>query len=460
MPGAENSQANAQVLMTAYNNFNNQLKTATDDEKMQLAKFIAANPDIFSPFEDISIYKDSLSLYKITASSTTPEIKLSDFDAGVKIRVTKLLISSVVTIALGASTGGIAFAACAIITIRCMYDLDDYCIINLAEIVDRIGSFSLTASKGTSSNNFTKGRQYSIYVRSDYRNLYSADISSNSTVISSIVSGLNSLHNIWDKINSYLPVTVLGATIVPKLNGESVDLSKVTTYGQKNEPVSTAFLSLQDISNSNVTATVDNSGSVLKVTFNTTATTNQDFTYNVVYTNPDADNYSQSFSGTVIVNTGHTIGESFGGGIVAYILQSGDPGYNASVQHGLIAAPSDQSTGIGWGCDSTTSSATGTAIGTGLSNTNIIVFMCGVGTAASICKNYTGGGYNDWYLPSIYELETLYNNKTTIGGFASAYYWSSSEGGMDASYGQNFANGATIYIYKYSTYSVRAIRTF
>ena len=46
----------------------------------------------------------------------------------------------------------------------------------------------------------------------------------------------------------------------------------------------------------------------------------------------------------------------------------------------------------------------------------------------SISANaYTGGGYADWYLPSIDELNKLSLNKTDIGGFATERYWSSTE---------------------------------
>jgi hypothetical protein len=109
-------------------------------------------------------------------------------------------------------------------------------------------------------------------------------------------------------------------------------------------------------------------------------------------------------------NNGNTvsIGQNYQGGIVFYVDNTG--------QHGLIAAPSNQASGVLWGCyASNIPGAEGTAVGTGMQNTIDIVTGCNENTAADICFNLQLGGYSDWYLPSKDELVLMYENLYQIG---------------------------------------------
>ena len=164
------------------------------------------------------------------------------------------------------------------------------------------------------------------------------------------------------------------------------------------------------------------------------------------------------------------IGQKYQGGIIAYFLVSGDPGFDANIKHGLIAATEDQSTGIRWyNGTNTTTGATKTAIGSGLSNTNTIITSQGepkTSYAAGLARAYTGGGYTDWYLPSKDELNVLYLNRIAIGGFTVNKYWSSTEVLDNFSvyaWIQGFANGMNGLEGsgpKNFLYYVRAVRAF
>ena len=149
---------------------------------------------------------------------------------------------------------------------------------------------------------------------------------------------------------------------------------------------------------------------------------------------------------------------------MVYILIPGDLGYDENAQHGLIASTSDQSTGIQWYNNFfINTGASGTAIGTGLSNTNTIITSPGATAtsyAAGLARAYTGGGYTDWYLPSKDELNKLYLNRSAIGGFASYYYWRSTEYVYSRAWYQSFDDGDQIQAMKDVTYYVRAIRAF
>jgi len=169
---------------------------------------------------------------------------------------------------------------------------------------------------------------------------------------------------------------------------------------------------------------------------------------------------------TVTVNP-VVVGDSYGGGIVAYIFVDGDPDYVPGETHGLIAAIDDQSTeeGIIWAIEdyqNTEVEGTLLTIGSGSANTDKIIAQNGVGItyAAGLARAHDGGGYTDWFLPSKDELDKLYLNKVEIGGFGS-FYWSSSEyGANNYAWYQHFYNGNQYNYLKGNAYRVRAVRAF
>lgn len=171
--------------------------------------------------------------------------------------------------------------------------------------------------------------------------------------------------------------------------------------------------------------------------------------------------YNGSSWETFAVGT-HFIGESYGGGIVFWV--------DATGQHGLIAATSDQSTGLQWynGTNRVTN-ATGDGVGAGKMNTSVIIAMqtndnTAGSFAALLCADLliTSGGvdYGDWYLPSVYELNLMFLQKATIGNFTSNFYWSSTEDNSSNAWFQNFFNGGQNNSFKFNTFYVRAVRAF
>jgi len=168
-------------------------------------------------------------------------------------------------------------------------------------------------------------------------------------------------------------------------------------------------------------------------------------------------------NGTNISSGTLAIGDSYQGGIIFWL--------DATGQHGLIAATTDQSTGVRWyaGTNGNTQ-AKGDGLYAGKANTSIIIAaQVAIGDdnatyAARICNELqiTEGDkiYGDWYLPSKYELNLLYLQKTAVGGFASAYYWSSTEYDNFSAWKQNFDGGNQVSSIKVNTYCVRAVRAF
>ena len=171
----------------------------------------------------------------------------------------------------------------------------------------------------------------------------------------------------------------------------------------------------------------------------------------------------QVYNGTAWFSTVHFIGESYGAGIVFYVYDNG--------QHGLIAATADQNgvATIKWyGGSYTNTRARADGVGAGFKNTAIIIAnqgpVDGNAFAATVCNEYSvtvaGVTYADWYLPSKYELNLLYLQKTVVGGFANDYYWSSTEFDNNNAWQQYFSSGFMFYYYKWDLDRVRAVRAF
>lgn len=163
----------------------------------------------------------------------------------------------------------------------------------------------------------------------------------------------------------------------------------------------------------------------------------------------------------------YSVGQTALGGKIAYILQPGDPGYDANVQHGLIATSADISESAQWGCVGTRlTGALASAIGSGNQNTIDIITECPTsGIAAQLCAELTLGGYSDWYLPSKDELNKLYLNRVAIGGFTTtagfSNYWSSTQFDFNnPAYQQAFESGAQNGSEKDAYHRVRAVRSF
>ena len=152
-----------------------------------------------------------------------------------------------------------------------------------------------------------------------------------------------------------------------------------------------------------------------------------------------------------------SIGMSYAGGIIFDLDSSG--------QHGMVCAPSDQG-GYLWGCFNVSIPGTSSSVGSGSTNTAIIVANClERPIAASVCSDLVLNGYSDWFLPSIGELSLMLSrlHSQGIGGFGQGWYWSSTQHISDWStvYYIPFASGSVGDIRKdYDYLRVRAVRAF
>ena len=154
------------------------------------------------------------------------------------------------------------------------------------------------------------------------------------------------------------------------------------------------------------------------------------------------------------------------GGIIFY-----DKGNNSDGWRYLEAAPVEVEFIAKWSAMNTFVANTQTAIGSGKSNTQIILdtYIRTAGewdTAVQLCDELDFGGFDDWFLPSIDELNQMYGQlkRRNIGNFQDRHYWSSTGSRTNniwestGAYALNFGDGRAELGSRTSAVYVRPIR--
>ena len=135
------------------------------------------------------------------------------------------------------------------------------------------------------------------------------------------------------------------------------------------------------------------------------------------------------------------------------------------------AAPSASQVQRSWATggnqSSAVSGADATAIGFGSQNTIDIVAQSGnvsATSAAAYASGYEYGGFSDWFLPSLDELQELYAiedlDPGTIPGLLGSNYWSSTEHSATQAKYENLGDGGQGFSAKSNALYVRPVRAF
>ncbi|MEQ3498629.1 hypothetical protein ABMY20_02600 [Tenacibaculum sp. SSH1-16] len=234
--------------------------------------------------------------------------------------------------------------------------------------------------------------------------------------------------------------TVQTATVTINLNDIDEVSAQNTNLTINENPSNGDVVGALQASGSNLTYTItfQNPAGAFNINANTGELSVADATLFDFETNPNmlatisVSNGTQSVSANAFVALANIneVGDYNHGGVVFWV----DPADNS---HGLVCALDEQGS-VQWGCESVfINGATGTAIGTGQTNTQEIIAVCPeVPIAAKLTSDLSLNGYDDWFLPSKDEIHELYINKSIVNETITAYggspftnttHWSSSQ---------------------------------
>jgi len=133
--------------------------------------------------------------------------------------------------------------------------------------------------------------------------------------------------------------------------------------------------------------------------------------------------------------------------------------YTDGSDNGLMAPPQDQGDMLLWGCTGSSVADAWNDEDGELSTASIVQTCSERPIAASVCDTLTTNGYDDWFLPAINQLGTLFQQGASVGGFVASYYWSATEISTDNAWCKIYGGSQYSHSKGYAS-NVRCIRKF
>jgi len=259
---------------------------------------------------------------------------------------------------------------------------------------------------------------------------------------------------------------VLGTATLASI-GVAGTYTKVTTDAKGRVTVG-ANLTAGDVPtlNQNTTGTADNVTGIVAVANGGTGTATPSLVAgtNVTITGTFPNQTINSSGGG---GGGTEIGALIGGGIVVAVFVEG------GVNKALVASLTNLSTALPYTIPAfqaiSVPGVGAQSLFDGLTNTNAIIAQTGAAAttayAAGIARLFAGGGFSDWYLPAIWELNLCYNSAGIVNkilgstnGFITSNYQTSTERNPSASWYLDFFFGSRSNQAKSANSYVRAVR--
>jgi hypothetical protein len=252
----------------------------------------------------------------------------------------------------------------------------------------------------------------------------------------SLQDGVNDADS--DPTNEYNSTVVLNGTNLETTDGGGTIITDLSSLGGAGDPSSTNELNTGASLTGTILSITDPGGNVsVDLVSLQDGVNDADFDptneYNSTVVLNGTNLETTDGGGTIVTDLSSlggagatfSVGQLYQGGVIVFVDSTGTGG--------LIAGKFDIETDIEFEPAPNTIVLYATSHTDGAANTASLVAGFGAGTyAAMSCDSYSFGGFSDWFLPSIYELELIFRSNYVMGVYAldwqgANFYWSSTQ---------------------------------